>query len=117
VMTRLMRYRWPGNVRELHAAIQRGVILCRNNRLTLEDLPPKMVGADAQLAKILDAAVERRLTLDQLDREYVHAVLESVDGNKTQAALILQIDRKTLYRKLEEPEPADTDFPTGEHAA
>ncbi len=117
VMTRMTRYRWPGNVRELHAAIQRGVILCRNNRLTLEDLPPKMVGADAPLAKILDAAVERRLTLDQLDREYVRAVLESVDGNKTQAALILQIDRKTLYRKLEEPEPPDSDSPTASRAA
>jgi two-component system response regulator PilR (NtrC family)/two-component system response regulator HydG len=70
-----------------------------------------MLGADAQLVKILDAAVERRLTLDQLDREYVRAMLESVGGNKTQAASILQIDRKTLYRKLEEPEPAEPDSP------
>jgi DNA-binding NtrC family response regulator len=110
-MSRMTTYQWPGNVRELHAAIQRGVILCRNNRLTLDDLPPTMLGADAQLVKILDAAVERRLTLDQLDREYVRAMLESVGGNKTQAASILQIDRKTLYRKLEEPEPAEPDSP------
>ncbi len=65
-----------------------------------EDLRARSVGSVA-------AAVDRRLSLDHLEREYVRAIVGSVNGNKREAAAILQIDRKTLYRKLEEPEPAE----------
>jgi transcriptional regulator with PAS, ATPase and Fis domain len=106
-MTRLMRYRWPGNIRELQNAIQRAIILCRDNTLTTKDLPPKVAGYDMSPRRAIEEAVDRRLSLDLLEREYVRAVLESVNGNKREAAAILQIDRKTLYRKLEEPEPAE----------
>ena len=106
-MTRLMRYRWPGNIRELQNAIQRAIILCRDNTLTTKDLPPKVAGYDMSPRRAIEEAVDRRLSLDLLEREYVRAVLESVNGNKREAAVILQIDRKTLYRKLEEPEPAE----------
>jgi len=104
-MACLMRYRWPGNVRELQSAIQTGVILCRDSNLGAKDLPARVTGSGVPSAKILEDLVQRRLSLDQLEREYVRAVLESVNGNKTVASVILQIDRKTLYRKLEEPEP------------
>jgi DNA-binding NtrC family response regulator len=106
-MACLIRYRWPGNVRELHSAIQAGVIFCRDSKLGVKDLPPKVTGRDVPSAKILEDVVQRHLSLDQLEREYVRAVLESVNGNKTEASAILQIDRKTLYRKLEEPEPLE----------
>jgi DNA-binding NtrC family response regulator len=106
-MERLMRYQWPGNVRELHNAIQRGVILCRENKLTLSDLPPKVAGGSEESTNALRDVVERRVSLEQLEHQYVRAVVESVNGNKTEAAAILRIDRKTLYRKLEEPEPLD----------
>ena len=101
----LMRYRWPGNVRELQSAIQTGVILSRDSTFGVKDLPPRITGSGAPAARLLEDAVQRRLSLDQLEREYVRAVLESVNGNKTEASVVLQIDRKTLYRKLEEPEP------------
>lgn len=65
-----------------------------------EDLRARSVGSVA-------AAVDRRLSLDHLEREYVRAIVGSVNGNKREAAAILQIDRETLYRKLEEPEPAE----------
>jgi DNA-binding NtrC family response regulator len=110
-MACLIRYRWPGNVRELQSAIQTGVILCRDSKLGVKDLPPKITGRGLPFAKILEDVVQRRLSLDQLEREYVGAVLESVNGNKTEASLILQIDRKTLYRKLEEPEPLELGIP------
>jgi len=110
-MACLIRYRWPGNVRELQSAIQTGVILCRDSKLGVKDLPPKITGRGLPFAKILEDVVQRRLSLDQLEREYVGAVLESVNGNKTEASLILQIDRKTLYRKLEEPEPLELAIP------
>ncbi len=101
----LMRYRWPGNVRELQNAIQRGVILCRNNRLTVKDLPPRVAGTGIPSTKLFEDVVARRVSLDQVERDYVRSVLEAVNGNKTEAAAILKIDRKTLYRKLGEPEP------------
>jgi two-component system response regulator HydG len=50
--------------------------------------------------------LSRRFTLDQLEREYIRNVLVSVAGNKSEAAVILGIDRKTLYRKLEDNAPS-----------
>jgi DNA-binding NtrC family response regulator len=60
----------------------------------------------------LEGAVATGLTLDELEREYIRATLNSVDGNKSEAASILGIDRKTLYRKLEDtPEEAAAKIP------
>ena len=98
----LTHYRWPGNVRELQNAIQRGVILCRNGKFTAKELPTRVTGMGVVPGNIFEDAAGRRMSLDRLEREYVRSVLESVNGNKTDAAAILQIDRKTLYRKLEE---------------
>jgi DNA-binding NtrC family response regulator len=100
-MARLLRYPWPGNARELQNAIQRGVILARNNILTLMELPPKVAGLDFSPARTLSEAVDKRMSLDQLEHNYIRAVVDAVNGNKTEAANILRIDRKTLYRKLE----------------
>lgn len=101
----LMRYGWPGNIRELQNVMQSAVILCREGTITAADLPPRITGApDGKGA--LDELAARRFTLDEVEREYVRAVLAQVSGNKTEAAAILQVDRKTLYRKLEEPYPA-----------
>jgi DNA-binding NtrC family response regulator len=100
-MACLLRYRWPGNVRELQNAIQSSVILCRESRLTVEDLPPRIAGTDKNLGNDISQAVAQRYSLEELERHYVRMVLASVNGNKTEAAAILQIDRKTLYRKLE----------------
>ena len=99
----LTHYQWPGNIRELQNAISRSVILCRNNRIARGDLPAKIAG-DESIAVSVDEAVNRRLTIDQLEREYARAVLASVGGNKSEAAMVLGIDRKTLYRKLGEPD-------------
>jgi DNA-binding NtrC family response regulator len=101
-MARLLRYPWPGNARELQNAIQRGVLLARNNILTIKELPPKVAGLDISPARILSEAVDKRISLDQLEHDYVRAVVDAVNGNKSEAATILRIDRKTLYRKLDE---------------
>jgi DNA-binding NtrC family response regulator len=102
-MACLTHYQWPGNIRELQNAISRAVILCRNDRITRADLPAKVAGGETQSVTVEDA-VNRRLTIDQLEREYARAILASVGGNKSEAAAVLGIDRKTLYRKLGEPE-------------
>ncbi len=99
----LTHYSWPGNIRELQNVISRAVILCRNDRITRNDLPAKLAGRETPWVTV-DDAVNRRLTMDQLEREYARAILAAVGGNKSEAAAVLGIDRKTLYRKLGEPE-------------
>lgn len=99
-MERMKRYTWPGNIRELQNSLQRAAILCRNGTITRSDLPPKVVGDNSPSIR-LDEITAQSLTLKQLEREYVRSVLVSVGGNKWEAARVLGIDRKTLYRKLE----------------
>jgi DNA-binding NtrC family response regulator len=99
-MACLSRHPWPGNVRELQNAIQHAVILCRGDRITRDDLPPRITGATTSHIN-LESAVAMGLTIDELEREYIRATLAAVDGNKSEAATVLGIDRKTLYRKLE----------------
>jgi two-component system response regulator PilR (NtrC family)/two-component system response regulator HydG len=102
-MAHLRGYSWPGNVRELQNAIQRAVILSRgHSTITVQDLPPKVAGLEISPSRILSEAVDKRISLNKLEQEYIRAVLDSVNGNKTEAANILRIDRKTLYRKLED---------------
>jgi two-component system response regulator HydG len=97
----LKNYDWPGNIRELEHAIERAVFLGKGSRIGLEDLPPNVV-ANGQSSVVLTQALRRQLTLRDLEREYVAKVLEATNGNKTEAAKILGVDRTTLYRKLEE---------------
>ncbi len=99
-LERLLNYPWPGNVRELQNAVQRAVLLCRNNRICSSDLPAKVGGLE--LADFSTSqAFARRPTLEQLEGDYIHFVLAAVGGNRGEAAVILGIDRKTLDRKLE----------------
>ncbi len=96
----LINYSWPGNVRELENVIQRAIALCQHEVIILEDLPtPVLQEADENL---VEKGLREKYTLDQLEKEYIRKVLIEVGGNKTRAAEILGLDRKTLYRKLEE---------------
>jgi DNA-binding NtrC family response regulator len=99
-LERLLRYSWPGNVRELQNAVQRALLLCRNHRICSADLPAKISGVELA-DDTTKQAFARQPTLEQLERDYIHSVLSSVGGNRREAAGILGIDRKTLYRKLE----------------
>lgn len=98
---RLLAYDWPGNVRELQNCIERAVALTQHTTLSVGDLAPKVQAWQASLAP--GAEVEL-VTLAQVERRHVLAVLQAVDGNKAKAASILGIGRKTLYRKLEQYE-------------
>ncbi|MBX3252255.1 MAG: sigma-54-dependent Fis family transcriptional regulator [Myxococcales bacterium] len=98
---RLLEYDWPGNVRELQNCLERAVALARFEQVTVDDLPEKVRQArSTRLA--LDAHTPAEMpTLATLERRYTHKVLEAVEGNKTQAAKILGVDRRTLYRMLD----------------
>jgi two-component system response regulator HydG len=87
-------------VRELENMVERAVALAEGELVGPDDLPPVMRERKSQ--DRLATAVAQGLTLDQLERQYIERVLESEGGNKTRAALRLGLDRKTLYRKLEE---------------
>ncbi len=96
----LLAYNWPGNVRELMNVLERGVALCQGELISDEDLPTHV--REKRPADFLGAAVARRMTLAELEREFIERVLEDEAGNKTRAAQRLGLDRKTLYRKLDE---------------
>ncbi len=97
----LLRYAWPGNVRELENAIERAVVLARGSRIDVDDLPEE-VGHAIPSAY---APGEVR-TLEDVERDYILAVLRSNRGNKAAAAEQLQIGVATLYRKLRKYESA-----------
>ncbi len=99
----LLGYHWPGNVRELMNVLERGIALCQGELIADDDLPPNVrERRPADFLHGLGAAVARRMTLAELEREFIEAVLADEAGNKTRAAQRLGLDRKTLYRKLDE---------------
>ena len=96
----LYTYAWPGNVRELKNAIRRACILAGEPVISADLFPfsgPKMPLALA--GNGVDA--ENTSPLWMVEREHIGKVLARVEGNKSKAARILEIDRKTLYTKLE----------------
>src|SRR4051812_29771334 len=96
----LLAYPWPGNVRELENVVERAVALAEGDQIGPDDLPSQV--RERRSADVLAGALARGLTLAELEREYIHRVLQAEGGNKTRAAQRLGLDRKTLYRKLEE---------------
>ncbi|OPZ16528.1 MAG: Transcriptional regulatory protein ZraR [candidate division BRC1 bacterium ADurb.BinA364] len=90
----LKNHDWPGNVRELENVIQRLAVMADGDLIDIPDLPPVMRFSVAR-----QSGFDR--TLAEVECEYIRNVLASVGGNKTQAAEILGIDRKTLRAKLQ----------------
>ena len=89
----LRSYNWPGNVRELENIIHRLVVMTDGDCIDVRDLPSLM-----RFSALWKTGFNR--TLVEVESEYITNVLASVDGNKTRAAEILGIDRKTLREKL-----------------
>lgn len=97
----LLNHSWPGNVRELKNTIERALVLCQEEEISVEDLPPYLIAAKGSIAN-LRAAFLSHQSLADIEREYILAGMELTEGNKKAVADILKIDRKTLYRRLEE---------------
>jgi DNA-binding NtrC family response regulator len=94
-LQRLVEYRWPGNVRELENTIERLVLVSRDAVIQESDLPfaPARGSEPAEPRLFADLP-----SLDEMERRYLAHVLEAVGGNRTRAAEVLGIDRRTLYR-------------------
>ncbi|EHQ52528.1 Fis family transcriptional regulator [Ectothiorhodospira sp. PHS-1] len=110
-MRRLRLHGFPGNVRELTNLMERAVTFCRGDTIEVRDLPERLDPAreDAGKTGVLSAVWsddEPMPTLAEVESRYIHWVLRRLDGNKRQAARVLGIGRRTLYRRLGETEEA-----------
>lgn len=99
---KLLSYSWPGNVRELRNVIERAVALTRFDKISVDDLPEKIRDYRSAQVFIGGDDPEQLVPLAEIERRYILHVLQSVAGNKTLAARLLALDRKTLYRKLQQ---------------
>ena len=92
----LFAYSWPGNIRELQNAIEAGVVMCHGRTIELEDLPEQIKSIDNE--DIL--SVKLGSSLEEVEKELITRTISFCGGNKTKAATVLGIGRKTLHRKL-----------------
>lgn len=93
----LTEYDWPGNIRELENTIERAIVLSKGNDIELEDLMYHGISASSGM---LNPVGGKYKTLEEMEKEYIRAVLRAQFGNKTRAADLLGIDRKTLWAKI-----------------
>jgi two-component system response regulator HydG len=104
----LLRHPWPGNVRELENALKRAALMADGERIEAEDLD---LLAGKPVVTGLEQLYANRISLPELERRYIEFVLQQTGSNKTQAAEILGVSTRTLYRherELAKPEEADS---------
>lgn len=98
----LLAFDWPGNIRQLQNCVERAVTLTQFNQVTPDDLPEKIRGYSSAVAPgTPNIDPEHVQPLDVMERLYIDRVLEIAGGNKSLAARLLGMDRRTLYRKLD----------------
>jgi DNA-binding NtrC family response regulator len=92
----IRNHTWPGNVRELRTAIEHAVVLCRGREITLRDLPASLShGGRGSKGMNVDT-----FHLETVERSLIAKALDKCGGNRTEAARLLGISRRTLHRKL-----------------
>jgi DNA-binding NtrC family response regulator len=94
----MLSYDWPGNIRELRNSVESAVVLSRSSVIEVEDLPPSVRLSDSSAQLSLDVGI----TLAEAEKKLIMSTLVMCGGNKTRAAEVLGIGRKTLHRKLQE---------------
>ena len=101
-MSIMVNYPWPGNVRELENVMERAVLLAPERFITPKELPPELIletnGRDLEAVGTLSIKKACR----SLEKKLIAKALKRTDGNRTQAALLLEISRPTLISKIKE---------------
>lgn len=95
----LTQFDWPGNVRQLINVVQQTVVVADGDRIELRHLPPEVRQSDTDAGGNLDAL--SGMSLDQMEKQAIRNALRVTGGNREQAATMLGIGERTLYRKLE----------------
>jgi DNA-binding NtrC family response regulator len=113
VLPVLMGYDWPGNVRELRAVIEHGVVMSNNAKIMLRHLPHHLSGTGAPGLRVPVSATRAtggaapvapamELNIEKMERAFIHEALARTGNNRTEAAVLLGLSRRTLQRKLKE---------------
>ncbi|MEM6756357.1 MAG: sigma-54 dependent transcriptional regulator [Planctomycetota bacterium] len=102
VQQALMQQPWPGNIRQLRNAVQNLVVMADGDTIELRHLPPNLREDAAGGATTTGGEVSGAMSLDQLEKQAIRHALQATAGNREQAAKILGIGERTLYRKLKE---------------
>ncbi|HKQ71787.1 MAG TPA: sigma 54-interacting transcriptional regulator, partial [Polyangiaceae bacterium] len=105
VMQLLLDYTWPGNVRELENVIERAVVLCRGDTLTVDDLPDVVVQASSPPPSALHISIGT--PLEEVESRLIRETLRHTKGDKPLAAQLLGISTRTIYRKLGETDESE----------
>jgi len=98
--TALYNYDWPGNVRELKNVLESTVILCKNQIIDIDDLPPYLKKEESE--NILK--IEIPASMKDIEKQAIISTLRLTKGNKSKASELLELNRKTLHTKLTEYE-------------
>ncbi len=115
-MRALVNYNWPGNVRELENAVERAIIIASGRQIELDDLPETISRTAAEAfaharqeraaaageGRAIGINIELPSAMDEIEKQVIEATLDYTEGDKSRAARLLNIARKTLYRKIEE---------------
>ncbi len=95
VMRLLMNYEWKGNLRELENMIERAILLCADDIITLKYLPTQIIQSKSETYS--DNLTE---ALESFEQNHISEILKKTNGNKTEASKLLGVDPSTLYRKM-----------------
>lgn len=113
----MMRYSWPGNVRELRNAVQRAVILAKDEEIRLADLPPAVrPNARVDPSRPHGLTIQVGTPLSEVEKSVILETLQACKGNKTRAAAMLGISAKTLHLKLKQYRAAEEGARAGDRA-
>jgi two-component system, NtrC family, response regulator HydG len=113
VSKRLFAYDWPGNVRQLRNALETMVVLDLDGTLDLDDLPPELADPEQPVSQAASTSGGGPMeligrTMDDIERWAIEETLKLTNGNREEAAKVLQIGARTLYRKLEKYQSGET---------
>lgn len=101
---KLLAYDWPGNVRELRNVLERAVAMSQYDKIIVDDLPGRVSKFTREEVVFGSEDPSNLVSLAELENRYINHVLQMVGNNRSRAARLLGLDRKTLYRKLKAEE-------------